>query len=300
MSATTEILFHADDFGITPAQSRRILACSDLCGGRGALNSLSVLANGPHFAECADLLDSRLGAVRVGLHLNIVEGPCCADPERIPLLADARGFFKPGFGQLLMAGAGPGRADRQRQIACELGAQIDRFLGRFPALRRGLRLDGHQHCHMIPVVFEALAQALETRDCVIEYLRVPAEPAAPFLTNPRALAAAPPINWVKHALLNGLWRLNKNGPAARGLNAGREPAVFCGLNFSGRMTAANFGLVRRAFEAHAAARRRDLEFLFHPGGVDCPEDCLDPRKAGFVAFCTSPMRNQEALALQGA
>ena len=80
-----DFIFHADDFGITPEQSRRILECCDGCpGGRGLLNSLSVLAGSPRFEECASLLDGRPEGLRVGVHLNFVEGPCCADPAAVP------------------------------------------------------------------------------------------------------------------------------------------------------------------------------------------------------------------------
>lgn len=294
-----EILFHADDFGITPEQSRRILACSGRCGGQGALNSLSVLANSPRFAECADLLDEWLEAIHVGLHLNIVEGRCCAAPQDIPLLVDDRGFFSAGFARLLLTSALPGerQVELRRQIALELGAQIDRFLKRFPTLRRHLRLDSHQHFHMIPVVFAALSDALAARDCAVEYLRIPAEPIRPFLAAPRSFAAIPPVNWVKNLLLNALWLINKKSPPAH--IAGGPPAVFCGLNFSGRMTSVNFGRIRPTFTRHAAAQGRSLEILFHPGGVPSPQDCLDPRKTAFVDFYTSSSREAEARAVKG-
>ena len=49
-----DFIFHADDFGITLEQSRRILEFCDGCpGGRGLLNSLSVLAGSPRFEDPA-------------------------------------------------------------------------------------------------------------------------------------------------------------------------------------------------------------------------------------------------------
>ena len=40
--------FHADDYGLFPAQSRRILEC---CTG-GALNGTSLLPNSPWLEDC--------------------------------------------------------------------------------------------------------------------------------------------------------------------------------------------------------------------------------------------------------
>ena len=104
-----DFIFHADDFGITPEQSRRILeCCDDYPGGAGLLNSLSILAGSPRFEECADLLDGRPDGLRVGVHLNFVEGPCCADPVDVPLLVDEKGMFKLGYGGLLAGSWGAG------------------------------------------------------------------------------------------------------------------------------------------------------------------------------------------------
>jgi len=126
-----DLIFHADDFGITPEQSEHILRCSDICGGTGALNSLSVLVNSPHFPTCADLLDEHLDSLRVGLHVNIVEGRCCADPATIPLLVDGNGVFKHSFAELLFAPRGEMRCAYRSQLAAEIGrgaGKVDQLL----------------------------------------------------------------------------------------------------------------------------------------------------------------------------
>ena len=193
------MIVHADDFGITAWQARAILSLSDVCGGQGALNSVSIFANSPAFEEAARLArpfvlagraaerkddnvasdhaaedelssgtaepDARpgraeaSGGLSIGLHLNLVEGPCCADPTTIPLLVDERGMFRNDFVRLLMMSAGPQRRDLAAQTEIECETQIERFLQLFPEMRDGMRIDSHQHVHAIPLVFDALLAA---------------------------------------------------------------------------------------------------------------------------------------------
>lgn len=292
------VTFHADDFGITLDQSRRILALSSRCGGEGALGGVSVLVNGPQAEACADLLKPHAGRLRVCLHVNLVEGRCCADPAEIPLLVNDTGMFSLGYGAMLAGSAGPRAAELRRQMACEIEAQIDRFLGFFPDARERFCVDSHQHTHLVPVAFGALGDALASRGCRLAYLRVPAEPLAPFLTSPASLARIPPVNWVKHALLNALWRFDRRSFPELAAQAEAIADVFCGINYSGCMTPSNVRGVLPAFEAYARRRGKGLELLFHPGGIDRAEDSLNPGLEGFVAFETSPLRAEEARSLR--
>lgn len=286
-SVSRDVIVHADDFGIAEAQSRRILECARFMAG-GALNSLSVLVTSPRFRECAKMLKPLSDDLFVGLHVNLVEGRCAADAASIPLLVDEDGVFKRGFGGLLLVSIVRPRASRD-QVATEIGAQIDLFLSEFPELKDRLRIDSHQHFHLIPAVFDALVTAVEAAGCTVEYIRIPAEPLAPFVQS-RALRLVAPINWVKHGVLNALWQLDKRKVPG----IGRHTAVFCGIGFSGHMTKGNVARVAQAFKDYAAARKMPVEFLFHPGGVSDAGECLNPNLPGFVAFYTSPNRAAEA------
>ena len=294
-----DFIFHADDFGITPEQSRRILECCDGCpSGRGLLNSLSVLAGSPRFEECASLLDGRPEGLRVGVHLNFVEGPCCADPVDVPLLVDEKGMFKLGYGGLLAGSWGAGAAELRRQLTIEAAAQIARVVGRFPELAGHLRVDGHQHTQLIPAVFDATLEAIRQSGCVPEYLRVPAEPTAPFLRSGVA-GTIKPINWVKHALLNVLWRRDRRALAASGLPSyERASAVFCGVLFSGHMDQERVSCVLPALAAEAGKQGMPLELLFHPGRVASAAECLNPVLPGFVEFSCGEGRDVEHDALR--
>lgn len=294
-----DVIFHADDFGITPEQSERILATCGLWDGTGVLNSLSAFANSPRFEDCALLLDGRPEGLRVGTHLNFVEGHCCADPRCLPLLTDENGMFRLGYGGLLKASASKAvAAELRREVALETRAQVSRMLERFPELAAGVRLDGHQHTQLIPAVFRGVLDAASEEGWMLEYLRVPAEPTAPFL-EPAVLKTVRPVNWVKHALLNSLWAHDERALAASGLPPYRElSAVFCGVAFSGHMDAARVREVYPGLRKAAEDRGMALELLFHPGRVTKAADCLNPALPGFVEFSCGEGRDVEWEALR--
>ncbi|MCH4183908.1 MAG: ChbG/HpnK family deacetylase [Eggerthellaceae bacterium] len=287
-------LYHADDFGITPEQSRLILGYSSLCGGCGALNSLSILVNSPQFKTCADILEPFLGKIHVCLHVNIVEGHCCADPQTIPLLVNEQGMFAQDFAHLLFMSLGQRHKELKQQIKLEISAQFDRYLRRFPQMRNALRVDSHQHFHLIPLVFDALNEVIREQDCSVEYIRIPAEPVVPFLQTPSVWMKIPPINWIKHWLLNFLWRFDKTKALARK----NYSAVFCGINLSGHMTPDRVMPLIPHLQAYAKRHEMELELLFHPGGLDNEDSALNPTLTDFVAFYMSPYRAQEGHTLQ--
>lgn len=288
------IIFHADDFGITPEQSSLILDCLPACTNGAALNSLSVLVNSPHFEQCADMLDEYRDSVLMSLHVNIVEGHCCADVTALPLLVDEQGLFKLSFAELLFASLGRSKKELQAQIETEISAQMALYFQRFPEQRDHLRIDSHQHFHLIPAVFDAMLAAAHAQGATIEFMRIPAEPVLPFLQTPSAWLCIKPVNWVKHWLLNFLWRFDKKNLP----NYPSVSAVFCGINFSGCMTFDNVSKVLPRFIRHSHGKRMVLELLFHPGGYSDPACALNPNLEGFVAFYTSENRRLEAHALK--
>lgn len=291
-----DVIIHADDFGITLEQSKDILACSAACGGAGALNSTSALVTSPAFPECAafarPFVDA--GCIRMGLHLNLVEGPALSSTQDAPLLVGKDGRFRCGFAQMLALSCGPQRAALTDQVRQEAGAQIRAFLEAFPELQGRLRVDGHQHFHLIPAVFDGLLAAVADEGCTLEYLRIPAEPLAPYREVRAVRRQVTPVNVVKNVLLNALWK----SCAARYPEDLPQPAAFYGLALSGCMQhAANEEFLARIL-ADAMREGRDMELLFHPGGVSTPDACLAPNLKGFRAFYQSPNRAAEAAALR--
>ena len=230
-AASGPVRFHADDLGLHPAVNATIL---ELCDA-GDLDSASVLVAAPAAAAAAEAC-ARRPDFELALHLCLSEGPPAADPARIPDLLDARGLLALGFGRLLLLGCLPPWWPRRRridaQLALELEAQIQHFQALFP--ERPLRLDGHQHVHLTPLVWQQLRQLPPALQPIwIRSLREP----WPWRGIPLALwwqgcLGLGPIKWLLLRLLN---RGRAAELARRGIatNAG-----FCGVLFTGRIDAA--------------------------------------------------------------
>jgi predicted glycoside hydrolase/deacetylase ChbG (UPF0249 family) len=141
------LLLCADDFGLTPAIDRGILALA----AQRRLSAVSCIVNAPGWAaDAAALLAT---GVRCGLHLNLTEGRALS-----PALA-AHWPVLPGLPRLL-ALAHVGRLPQQA-MADELDLQLaafERAAGQPPD-----HLDGHQHVHHLPGVRQAVLALLAQR-----------------------------------------------------------------------------------------------------------------------------------------
>lgn len=92
------------------------------CAELGVLDSLSIMANSPHFEACARLLDAAPRHLKRAVHVNLVEGPCCVEPASIPLLAGEDGVFNRSFVGLLRMSLGRDHDELRRQVALEAAA----------------------------------------------------------------------------------------------------------------------------------------------------------------------------------
>lgn len=290
-----QIIFHADDFGITRQQSEKILSYSTTCGGQGVLNSTSMLVNSPAFSECVALILPHVESRRIqlGWHANLLEGPCCTRPGDIPLLVNDSGLFNKNFQQLLTLSKNAHANEFKRQVEQEFAAQLNVFLSAFPSLKGSLRIDSHQHTHVIPQVFDALQTAIHKHSCTLSYLRVPTEPLSPFITSPHLWPKIPAINIVKRTVLTSLWRKNRN----KLTDYHKVSGVFCGIVLSGRMEYAADQILLGKMRALAQKKGMPLEILFHPGGIGDEAGFLNPQQTSFNDFYRSKRRDAEGQAL---
>lgn len=273
------IEYHADDYGLFPAQSRRILACHET----GSLNGVSIMPNSEHLGACMEALPAD---VAVTIHLNLIEGKSLS---AAPLLTDDRGNLNGSFGELLLRSYLPGRAALCRQLKEELRAQI-RAASAY--VTQPLRLDAHAHYHMLPVVFDALMDVIREDGLRICYIRLPEEQVGLYLRHWKQLHDFSPINLVKVAVLNLLvWRnRRKYGDFLDKL----DKKLFLGVFLSGRMYRENVAPLLDDAVALAQRKGWDLELLAHPGGVFEPEDIARLTSQDDVHFLTSELRNREA------
>lgn len=281
------IEYHADDYGLFPAQSRRILDCGK---GQGVLNAVSVMANSERLSETMNILAEESLQILVAVHLNFIEGHCVAPMEDVPLLINKEGIFKLPFGKLLVASCSLRKAEWRTQLKREISAQISAmkpYLNDTP-----LRLDGHMHYHMLPIVFDALMDVIKEEELTVSYIRFPREYPWLYVKRLSKLQGWKPINLLKCAVLNCLVARNQRKYAnfVRQL----EHRLFLGVCLSGNYSYENTSVVLP--DAIALARKLgiSIELLAHPGGVYEEEDIKRLTYTGDVAFLTSNNRKAES------
>ena len=148
-----QIIYHADDYAACREVSEHILECYR----NGALCSLSVLPNGNALEESMELLAPVQDQIKVSIHFNLAEGHCVAEPSQVPLLVDERGMFHISFFKVLLWSFTGKRKELRREIELEMSAQLARML---PYVK-SVRVDSHQHYHMIPIVLKSILKAVE-------------------------------------------------------------------------------------------------------------------------------------------
>jgi len=155
------LIVNADDLGSGPGRDRGIFRCID----RGIVTSVSLLANGPSFAEAAE--EARLRELPLGVHLNLSEGRALAGV--IPGITDDSGNFpgKPGLRRILARGEVDTAGVRR-----ELAAQIDRVR------QAGLEpdhFDTHQHFMLFPAISALLIELAREQNIPAVRLPLPSE-----------------------------------------------------------------------------------------------------------------------------
>ena len=322
--------FHADDYGLFPEQSKRILHCME----SGALNGVSIMPNSPYLQECMQMLAEACATRRTSasskdsgfsdgtdvpesdtirsvaglsrpnppvsltIHLNLVEGKALSPLHKVASLTNKDGVFRPSFGKLLLVSCAPVLRGRfLRQIRTEFRYQIRRCKPYFddPAFCQQIRLDSHVHFHMIPVVFDAMIQAAKLEDLHPSYIRIPKEPVFLYLKHLPCLEHVRPVNLLKVLILNLLALRARLRYGSTPLGA--APALFSGVMLSGYMSKKNVRAILPDFLTLCKKKNQGLEMLFHPGAVCSEEELRQVTSADDKTFFTDIGRSEEAEAL---
>ena len=158
------LIFCADDFGLDPAVNEAV----EQAHRNGILSTASLMVGGPAAAD-AVARARRMPGLRVGLHLDLVDGAPLLPPAEISGLVGADGRFRSNMG---LAGVRFFFLPRvRRQLAREIRAQFEAFRA------TGLQLDhvnGHKHIQLHPTVARLVVEI--GRDYGLRAVRLPAEP----------------------------------------------------------------------------------------------------------------------------
>lgn len=291
---SVKIDIHTDDFGESVHASRDILECLK----DGKLNSISVLANMSCFEECVRLYRGAQEEFpwqpAISVHVNLMEGSCLADPKDLPDLVDEKGHFQISWEKLFFVSYLPSRNRFKKQLKKEIELQIKAVAGVFSELNlQELRIDSHQHTHMIPVVAKALFEVLDEQGWRAAYIRDAKEPFLVFLKKTSLYKTYRPVNFVKNILLNYCSALLQK----RFRNAGMKPMYLWGLIMSGHMDEERIRQLLPDMEKKAEHNGRMLEILFHPGQVLREEISDEFSQEDAIAFHVSQDRSVEKQAV---
>ena len=234
-----QLIVNGDDFGLTPGVSRGIAQAYD----RGILTSASLMANMPGFDTAVRIARAR-PSLGVGLHLNLTGGTPICGADRVPSLVDGEGRLL-GYKTLTLRLLS-GRVSKD-ELKREIAAQVERLE------RAGIRpthLDGHRHVHLVPILFDVVAEV--ARAAGIGWVRCPA--VVGDRTRPSPVKAARALG------LAGFARLQ----------LGRLEA--CGLRtadcFLGAMSGGGLEHLHEAADRLAELPEGVTEWMVHPGEID--------------------------------
>lgn len=187
---TVQTEIHADDYALSPSSDADVLA---LCKA-GKLDGISIMPNMEVFDTAVKAFMAAKSTfprdVRVAVHLNFMEGKCVAKKEDVSGLVDNDGYFTVSWMKLLLWNYNPFRRKRiQKQLTKEIIAQTDRCIASGIADAKALRFDSHQHPHAIPIVADALMDAIKQEGYKVSYIRIPRDPVRLYMKQGGGCAA---------------------------------------------------------------------------------------------------------------
>jgi hopanoid biosynthesis associated protein HpnK len=269
VTGAARLIVNADDFGLTEAINRGVVAAHR----DGIVTAASLIACGPAF-EHAVTLAKETPTLDVGVHLTLTQLAPASPPETVPTLVDAHGRLPADVFELARRYLRGGlvRAD----VRAELEAQIAKVVATGLSISH---LDGHEHVHVLPGVARVVADLAAAHG--IRAVRHPVEPIRGYmLRNARRLGEQVMLSTVC---------------ATSPLRRFRHADGFAGFHFGGRLTEQNLTTVLAGLPRHGT-----IELMCHPGEAE-PDG--PHREWGYAgpAECealTSP-RIKELLAARG-
>lgn len=286
----SKIDVHADDYGLTMNTSVDIL--KGVLNGK--LNSISVTPNTTCFEKARDYFFEKLSNQEkpaISVHLNFMEGYCCGNKEELKDLTDEEGLFKISWGDLVKYNYHPGkRAMVKEQLKKEIKVQLWKVIDGYELLKNGkLRVDSHQHTHMIPIVMDALLEVIQEEKLPIEYIRISKETWSVYLKKISFYPTYRLINLIKVMVLN--WYAI--GDEKKLKKYGIPTMLLSGVFLSGKMDEERVKTLLPDLKKVADKKGITLEVLFHPGTALSEEVGKEFNNPDANKFYLSPNRQVE-------
>jgi hopanoid biosynthesis associated protein HpnK len=244
------LIVNADDFGFTSGVNRAIVEAHS----HGVVTSATMMANGPAFAEAAQLTKT-IPAMSVGCHVVLIDGQPVLVANQVSTLTNgdaAAPLFRSGL-KTFAARAIAGRLD-PAEIEAEAAAQIRKIQA---AGIQVSHFDSHKHTHLFLGVLRPLLRA--ARACGVHALRNPFGPRTPLQS--RHLLARPSL-WVRYAEVRILRRFASKFREAVDRQGFVTPDGTLGIEVTGALDETLFRAIAQIIPDGT------WEFVCHPGYND--------------------------------
>jgi hopanoid biosynthesis associated protein HpnK len=240
------LIVNADDFGFTSGVNRAIVEAHS----RGVVTSSTLMANGPAFAEAAQLAKT-IPKLSIGCHVVLIDGRPVLDVEQLPSLTSGS-EFRDGL-MKFAARAIAGRIDAD-EITAEASAQIRTIQSAGIAVSH---VDTHKHTHLFPKILRPLLRAADA--CGIRAVRNPFGPRLPLRSS--QLLARPGL-WARYAGVRVLGGFAGKFRAAVDREGFATPDGTLGIVVTGALDETLFHAISRSIP------QGTWEFVCHPGYND--------------------------------
>ncbi|MBQ8945637.1 MAG: ChbG/HpnK family deacetylase [Lachnospiraceae bacterium] len=307
------VILHADDYGETYNTCVEMI---ELMKG-GHLDGISLLTNMREYERYLNLLIAAVPGMPflplINIHINLVEGRrlSLAAPDDTGLV-DApctrwtwmnlcrTSFHLPAYDT---CGNGMKYREVYRQLVDEIKAQLLRGADAIAVLQKtamesgisytpqNIRIDSHQHAHMIPVVRRALTAAIRETGMEVDYIRNSHELLVPFLKHKST------VNMIG-VMKNRILALFASGMERYIRSLGLTPSYLCGVMMSGHMDAVRLMTVMPDILERCRKKGFGLEINIHPAMMLETEVTEEIPMESAQSFYMSSDRHMEALTVR--
>ena len=236
-----KLIFNADDFGNSIALNQGIKRGSKT----GIITSTSLMATGCAFDDAIFNVLPEMPPIKVGVHLNIIEGQSLTNPEH---LCDKNGRFNKNFLAIRKLSQKP---QVLKEIENEFRAQIEKVMLHI----KPSHLDSHVHTHAITPIFDITCKLAHEYN--IPRIRTQYEVPYRVPNLRKNLNIKYPINLIKRFILNNYTKSNKNLIKKYNINTND---YFVGVTYTGYMDEDSVEYGLKAISGNDGI----VEVLIHP------------------------------------
>ena len=288
-SFKSQPLLHADDLGLSHETNNAICQLTK----QGKLDGASLLVNAPATKEGAALwaqVETMNPDAVLCLHLCLTEGPPGADNHSVSAIVNSKGFLHYSFGRWLLFSLLPNTLALKKKIRQQLRTEIKAQIQLYKLLtgKSGIRLDGHQHIHLVPIILDELIKLAKAEN--IQWIRSTREPLPSGLSIGYWACAIRDSGFLKWFVLQILNILAEKKLEAKNIATNQ---LFSGILFTGQMSLIPLRACWKELSSHPTVLNKTPSILLaHPSSP--PQ--IDLCKSGFSlshSFAISKKRSIE-------